>query len=326
MWPVSRRIVAPGCPRQNDTRRHHPLQIKASRIEAAIDSQRPAAAGRLDAPVRQFRQLSGRVLAAVLHPDIGELGMLGAVRLSGHRLLVAEVETPWCRARRSASSRAADAPSRCAAARSDAARRAASRRPGSARAAIATGRGSEGIAARSGGSVGPTTRRTAGRRGAEPGSPRRIGDGRADKFSRCALPTTAFFDTPIRRPISAVECPSDQSALSWAIVSSLHSMSWSPPSTTTTYGRRKANRPLNSAEGPICRILWKTAVDPQHLERVRTSRAPGAASGSGPAQPWRAAVVSRLAGGATSGPAIVPLGRSALASIEASGGRPPCSS
>ena len=41
--------------------------------------------------------------------------------------------------------------------------------------------------------------------------PVRIGDGRAGRSRRCALPTTAFFEMPIRRPISAVECPSDQS-------------------------------------------------------------------------------------------------------------------
>jgi hypothetical protein len=57
----------------------------------------------------------------------------------------------------------------------------------------------------SGGNVGPSTRRTAERRtGAAFGS-RLIGDGRAGKSSRCALPTMAFFVTPSRRPISAVE-------------------------------------------------------------------------------------------------------------------------
>ena len=34
-----------------------------------------------------------------------------------------------------------------------------------------------------------------------------IGDGRPGKSRRCALPTTAFFEMPKRRPISAVECP-----------------------------------------------------------------------------------------------------------------------
>jgi hypothetical protein len=38
-----------------------------------------------------------------------------------------------------------------------------------------------------------------------PSTSRRIGLGRAGRFKRCALPTTAFFETPIRRPISAVE-------------------------------------------------------------------------------------------------------------------------
>jgi hypothetical protein len=32
-----------------------------------------------------------------------------------------------------------------------------------------------------------------------------MGDGRAGKSSRCAFPTMAFFVTPNRRPISAVE-------------------------------------------------------------------------------------------------------------------------
>src|SRR5580658_5098033 len=56
-----------------------------------------------------------------------------------------------------------------------------------------------------GGNVGPSTRRTVARRtGAASGS-RLIGDGRAGRSSRCALPTIAFFVTPRRRPISAVE-------------------------------------------------------------------------------------------------------------------------
>ena len=41
---------------------------------------------------------------------------------------------------------------------------------------------------------------------------------------RCALPTTAFFETPRRRPISAVECPSSQSWRSLATVSSFQSL------------------------------------------------------------------------------------------------------
>ena len=71
-------------------------------------------------------------------------------------------------------------------------------RPGNLGSASATVLGS-------GGNVGPSTRRTVARRtGAAFGS-RRIGDGRAGKSSRCALPTMAFFVTPSRRPISAVE-------------------------------------------------------------------------------------------------------------------------
>jgi hypothetical protein len=57
----------------------------------------------------------------------------------------------------------------------------------------------------SGGRDGPVNRRGGpGREGGRSPS-RRIGEGRAGRSSRCALPTTAFFDTPSRRPISAVE-------------------------------------------------------------------------------------------------------------------------
>ena len=63
------------------------------------------------------------------------------------------------------------------------------------------------------------------RRGARGEPPIRIGDGRAGRSRRCALPTTAFFEIPIRRPISAVECPSDQSCRNFSILSSVHSNS-----------------------------------------------------------------------------------------------------
>jgi hypothetical protein len=56
------------------------------------------------------------------------------------------------------------------------------------------------------GSVGPDERGTGGRFGTRGGGPsRRIGDGRGGNSSRWALPTIAFFEIPIRRPISAVE-------------------------------------------------------------------------------------------------------------------------
>src|ERR1700760_4529058 len=42
-------------------------------------------------------------------------------------------------------------------------------------------------------------------------SSRLIGDGRAGRSSRCALPTTAFLLTPSRTAICAVECPSSHS-------------------------------------------------------------------------------------------------------------------
>jgi hypothetical protein len=47
-----------------------------------------------------------------------------------------------------------------------------------------------------------------------PGSDRRMGDGRAGRSRRCAFPTIAFFETSMRRPISAAECPSAHSTLS----------------------------------------------------------------------------------------------------------------
>ena len=62
--------------------------------------------------------------------------------------------------------------------------------------------------AASGGTGGRSIRRGVGR---IPVSGRRMGVGRAGKSRRCALPTTAFFETPIRRPISAVVWPSLQS-------------------------------------------------------------------------------------------------------------------
>ncbi len=74
------------------------------------------------------------------------------------------------------------------------------------------------------GNVGPTTRRTGERFGASPGAPRRIGDGRAASDKRCALPTTAFFETPIRRPISAVDTPSAQRVFSRSMISSVQSI------------------------------------------------------------------------------------------------------
>jgi hypothetical protein len=81
------------------------------------------------------------------------------------------------------------------------------------------------IEADKGGKVGPCARRGAcGRGEALPSAPRRIGDGRGGKFSRCALPTTAFLETLSRRPISAVERPSTQSTRSLAIISSDHSI------------------------------------------------------------------------------------------------------
>lgn len=53
---------------------------------------------------------------------------------------------------------------------------------------------------------------------------RRIGDGRGGNPKRCAFPTTAFLVMERRLPISAVERPSAHNALSWAIISSVHSI------------------------------------------------------------------------------------------------------
>jgi hypothetical protein len=81
------------------------------------------------------------------------------------------------------------------------------------------------IEAANGGSVGPCARRGAGGRDEAPTSaPRRIGEGRGGRFKRCAFPTTAFFETFSRRPISAVERPSTHSTRSLEITSSDHSI------------------------------------------------------------------------------------------------------
>jgi hypothetical protein len=87
-----------------------------------------------------------------------------------------------------------------------------------------------------GGKVGPTTRRGAGGRAGPAAPSRRIGEGRAGKLSRCAFPTTAFLDTFMRRPISAVERPSAHNARKRAMLSSFHSISWSPCYPATIYG------------------------------------------------------------------------------------------
>src|SRR3546814_15674045 len=58
--------------------------------------------------------------------------------------------------------------------------------------------------------VATATRRTCG------AEPRLMGDGRALNFIRCALPTTEFFETPSRRPISDALRPASQSRMSSA--------------------------------------------------------------------------------------------------------------
>lgn len=74
-------------------------------------------------------------------------------------------------------------------------------------------------------SAGLGTCRWRGARGGVDVLPVRIGDGRAGRSRRCAFPTTAFFEMPIRRPICAVVCPSDQSCRNSRIVFSVHSNS-----------------------------------------------------------------------------------------------------
>jgi hypothetical protein len=90
-----------------------------------------------------------------------------------------------------------------------------------------------------------------------PDPSRRIGEGRAGRSSRCALPTTAFFETPSRLPISAVECPSSHSARKRMIVSSAHSISWFPQRVTTKYGKR-LRAAVNSSIARNHKNLWTT--------------------------------------------------------------------
>jgi hypothetical protein len=87
-----------------------------------------------------------------------------------------------------------------------------------------------------------------------------MGLGRDDRFSRCALPTTAFFEIPMRRPISAVESPSAQKARSRSIASCVQSMK-EPPSispTQDTVGKTRSTHNLYDA--PRQRNLWKTSA------------------------------------------------------------------
>lgn len=73
--------------------------------------------------------------------------------------------------------------------------------------AAATGSGtSDGLATATMGMM-STSRGTGSRRGGRDGwlPEHRMGDGRCGRSRRWALPTTAFFETPRRRPISAVE-------------------------------------------------------------------------------------------------------------------------
>ncbi len=166
---------------------------------------------------------SGSLFPAVPHLHIGQRGMGRSNRACPAATRRRRTGTTGCRARRSASNRppggrqARDArPAGPAAGWPQAAAGTPARRRARRHGAMA-------------GRVGPTTRRTAGRFGAAAGAPRRIGEGRASSDRRCALPTTAFLDTPMRRPISAVERPSAQRALQPIddLVRPIHR--WCPP-------------------------------------------------------------------------------------------------
>ena len=185
-----------------------------------------AARGRCTAKL----SVSGGILAPVPDLHVGERSMGRAIRLARQRLRVAEPETTAFPARRSASSMPPAARHRCgrpAAARGAAGdgRRRRHRRSGCARVGARHGRRAASIAGR----VGPTTRFTAASWARPPA--RRGGSGMDahPAAKRCALPTTAFLDTPMRRPISAVEWPSAQSALSRLMTSSVQSMACASP-------------------------------------------------------------------------------------------------
>jgi hypothetical protein len=76
------------------------------------------------------------------------------------------------------------------------------------------------------------------------------------------LPTTAFFEIPMRRPISAVESPSAQKARSRSIASCVQSMKELPLITPTqdTVGKRDWTHKFY--EAPRQKNLWKTPDSP----------------------------------------------------------------
>ena len=82
--------------------RHHPPCGR----QAGTHTARPGrSTGPPDRVARFGPAVSGGVLAPVAHPHIGQLRVLGAVRLAGHRTRHRRSETRACPARRSASSR-----------------------------------------------------------------------------------------------------------------------------------------------------------------------------------------------------------------------------
>jgi len=87
----------------------------------------------------------------------------------------------------------------------------------------------------------------------------------ADVPCRCALPTTAFLEIPMRRPISAVESPSAQKARSRSIASCVQSMKEPPfDLPNTIYGREK-----RWDTQPLCRAGSQKSVENTPSSLVR---------------------------------------------------------
>ena len=202
-------------------------------------------------------------LALVAHLHVGNRSVLGAVWLARAWPRRRRSGSCACPARRAASSRSAGAacvspPAAPAPGRAwPAPARTVGRSPRAGRRRQQRGR-RRGGERRQGGAGHP-----AGRPGARPRRLRRRGGsatGRAVRFSRCALPTTAFFEMPMRRPISAVECPSAQRSRRRAIVSSVHSISWDSLPATTRYGSAMGFGSIAQMRGRL-RKLWINARD-----------------------------------------------------------------
>jgi len=88
-----------------------------------------------------------------------------------------------------------------------------------------------------------------------------IGDGLAGQSSRCALPITAFLDTPSRRPISAVEWPSSQSARARSVSFSVQSV-MAKPSCTGTAPACRTRRDWSGRLAPPPLLRWSGRSTP----------------------------------------------------------------